>query len=50
MIENTVFENNEEIISVIKDIYGLDITEVKKVDRGSANIYSLNNDKYILKL
>ncbi|MGN1268737.1 MAG: phosphotransferase [Candidatus Aphodocola sp.] len=49
MIENTVFENKEEIISVIKDIYGLDITEVKKVDRGSANIYSLNNDKYILK-
>ena len=49
MIENTVFENKEEIISVIKDIYGLDITEVKRVDRGSANIYSLNNDKYILK-
>jgi len=49
MIEETVFINNEEIISFVKEVYGLDITVVKKIDRGSANIYSLNNDEYILK-
>lgn len=49
MIEETVFLSNEEIIKFVKNTYGLEITEVKKIDRGSANIYSLNNDKYILK-
>ena len=49
MIEETIFENFEEIINFVKEAYGLEITDVKKVDRGSANIYSLNNDKYILK-
>lgn len=49
MIEKTVFENNEEIIKYVKNNYGLEITKVKKINRGSANIYSLNNDKYILK-
>lgn len=49
MIEETIFENFEEIINFVKEAYGLEVTDVKKVDRGSANIYSLNNDKYILK-
>lgn len=49
MIEKTVFENLEEIINFVKEIYGIKITNVKKIDKGSANIYSLNNDKYILK-
>ena len=49
MMEETVFLNDEEIVSFVKDIYGLNVTEVKKIDRGSANLYSLNNDKYILK-
>ncbi len=49
MIEKTVFENNEEIILYVKEVYGLDIYNVRKIDRGSANIYSLNDDKYILK-
>lgn len=49
MLEKTVFENNEEIIRYVKNIYGLNINNVKKINRGSANIYSLNDDKYILK-
>ena len=49
MIEKTVFENNEEIILYVKEIYGLDIHNVRKIDRESANIYSLNDNKQILK-
>lgn len=49
MIEKTVFENKEEIITYVKKVYGLEIDHVKKIDRGSANIYSLNDNKYILK-
>lgn len=49
MIEETVFLNNEEIINFVKKNYALEVTNVKKIDRGSANIYSLNNDKYVLK-
>ena len=49
MLEETVFLNNEEIIKYVKDIYGLDITNVERINRGSANIYSLNNDSYVLK-
>ena len=30
MIEETVFTNNEEIISFVKETYGLQITDVKK--------------------
>ncbi len=48
MIEETVF-TNETLIKVVKEMYGIDITEVKRLNRGSANIYSLNNDTYILK-
>lgn len=49
MIEKTIFINNEEIINFVERQYGLKIKEVTKIDRGSANIYSLNNNKYILK-
>lgn len=49
MIEKTVFENDEEIILYAKKVYGLEICSVRKINRGSANIYSLNDDKYILK-
>ena len=49
MIEKTVFKNEKEIIMYVKKVYGLDICSVRKIDRGSANIYSLNDDKYILK-
>lgn len=49
MIEKTIFINNEEIINFVENQYGLKIKQVAKIDRGSANIYSLNNNKYILK-
>lgn len=49
MIEETVFMDFEEIKEIIKIKYGLDIIDVEKVERGSANIYLLNSNKYILK-
>lgn len=49
MIEKTVFEKNEEIMDYVKKVYGLEIHTVRKIDRGSANLYSLNNDEYVLK-
>lgn len=49
MIEKTVFECESEIINKVKEIYGIEIRIVKKVNRGSANIYELDNQKYILK-
>ncbi len=48
MIEKSVF-NNKTIKEVVKQKYNLIIKNVRKLDRGSANIYSLNNDEYILK-
>lgn len=48
MIEETVF-TNETIVKIIKEIYGIDIFEIEKINRGSANVYSLNKNKYILK-
>lgn len=48
MIEGTVF-SNEKIIEVVKKIYNIDIYRVEKLNRGSANLYSLNENKYILK-
>ena len=48
MIEKTVF-TEKEIIEEIKKNYNIDIYKIDKLNRGSANIYSLNNDKYILK-
>ena len=49
MLEQTVFENNEEIVEYLKNNYDLEVTNVTKIERGSANIYSLNNNEYILK-
>ena len=49
MIEKTVFNNNEEIIKFVKDNYNLEIEKINKIDRGSANIYILNDNEYILK-
>ncbi len=48
MIEDTIF-TEKTIKSVVKQKYDIDVTSIKKLNRGSANIYSLNNDKYILK-
>ena len=48
MIEETVF-TKEKIIEVIKEIYGIEICNVEKINRGSANIYLLNDKEYILK-
>ncbi|MBQ7141017.1 MAG: phosphotransferase [Bacilli bacterium] len=48
MIEKSVF-NAKKIIEVIKDKYNIDIFNIKKLDRGSANLYSLNDNTYILK-
>lgn len=49
MIEKTIFNNDEEIIILAKKIYALDISKVEKINRGSANIYLLNEDQYVLK-
>ena len=48
MIEETVF-TNEKIIEIVKNIYNIDVYQVEKLNRGSANLYSLNENKYILK-
>lgn len=48
MIEETVF-TKEKIIEIVKMVYNIDIYQVEKLNRGSANLYSLNEDKYILK-
>lgn len=48
MIEETIFKDNKEIKDFVKKYYGKTISRVKKINRGSANIYMLDN-KYILK-
>lgn len=48
MIEETVF-TNKKIIEIVKKVYDIDIYQVEKLNRGSANLYSLNRNKYILK-
>ena len=48
MIEQTVFESEQEIIKYVNDKYELNISKVTKVNQGSANIYLLN-EEYILK-
>ena len=49
MLEKSVFINKKEIINFVKEKYGINVTDIKIIDRGSANIYSLNGDEYILK-
>ena len=41
MIEETVF-TEITLIDVVKEKYGIDVTKIQKLDRGSANLYSLN--------
>ncbi len=48
MIEETVF-TKKKIIEVIKNIYNIDVYQVEKLNRGSANLYSINKDEYVLK-
>ncbi len=48
MIEETAL-TNEAIKKVILKKYGIVITEINKLNRGSANLYSLNGGQYILK-
>lgn len=48
MIEDTVL--SEKIIKeIVKKKYNIDVFQIKKLNRGSANLYSLNDDKYVLK-
>ena len=49
MLEKSVFTNKKETINFIKEKYGINVTNIKIINRGSANIYSLNGDEYILK-
>ena len=49
MLEKSVFTNKKEIINFVKEKYGINVTDIKIIDRGSANIYSLNKDEYVLK-
>ena len=48
MIEETVF-TKKKIIEVVKNIYNIDVYQVEKLNRGSANLYSINKDEYVLK-
>ena len=48
MIEETVF-TKETLIDEVKRIYNIEVYQVEKLDRGSANLFSLNENKYILK-
>ncbi len=48
MIDETIF-TKKMIIEVAKANYNIDVYEVEKLNRGSANLYSLNQNKYILK-
>ncbi|MDD5865295.1 MAG: phosphotransferase [bacterium] len=48
MIEKTVL-NEKIIIKIIKKQYNIDVYQVTKLNRGSANLYSINDNKYILK-
>ena len=50
MLEKTEF-TEDTIVEEVKKNYGLNVTEIEKLDRGSANIFKLkaNNKFYILK-
>lgn len=47
-MEESIFVNNDEIKKVVYDNYGIDVNNIEYIDRGSSNIYNLDN-KYILK-
>lgn len=48
MIEETVFDE-KTLVDVVREKYGIDVVEIQKLNRGSANLYSLNRDTYVLK-
>lgn len=48
MIENSVL-NNEKIVELVREKYNIEINQITKLNRGSANLYSLNDNEYILK-
>ncbi len=48
MIEDSVLDN-VKITQIMNEEYEIDIYVIEKLTRGSANIYLLNNDEYILK-
>ncbi len=48
MIEETVLDNNI-IKDLLKKKYNIKVEKVEKLNRGSANIYSLNDNTYVLK-
>ncbi len=49
MLEKTMFKSDEEIKEYLHKVYNLDINDVVKINRGSANIYFLNKSTYVLK-
>lgn len=48
MLEPSVFTNSE-IISVIQEEYHIKVRGIRKINEGSANIYIINNNQYVLK-
>lgn len=48
MLEKTIL-TNEIIVDIAKSIYDIDINKIERLNRGSANIYVLNNNQYVLK-
>ena len=48
MIEETVF-TEKDLIQEVKKNYNINVYQVEKLNRGSANLYSINDNKYILK-
>ena len=48
MIEESVL-TNELIVDIIKKQYNIDVIKIEKINKGSANLYSLNNNTYVLK-
>lgn len=48
MVENSIL-NEEIIIDLVLKNYDIKVVQIEKLNRGSANIYMLNNKTYILK-
>lgn len=48
MLEPSVFTNSE-IISVVQEEYHIKVRWIRKINEGSANIYIINNNQYVLK-
>ena len=48
MVEKSVF-NESTMTKFIWENYGIKVTDIKKIARGSANLYVLNSQKYVVK-